>query len=136
MNKRQQAEVPNPLLIYLSGLFDGLGTVKIETPKKGMRPCLYAWVTSKHFSIMEELQKLGAHITHRPDGLYRARWKENNAYRILQSIKSFLKVKKEQAICGVEFWENKRSGATEDNDVVFRLRLRLLKASEENINEK
>jgi len=134
MTKRQQAEVPNPLLIYLSGLFDALGTVKIETPKKGMRPCLYTWITSKHFSLMEVLQRVGAHISHRPDGLYRARWKEYSAYKMLQSIKPFLKIKKEQAICGVEFFSYKKGDPEGKDDTVYRLRLRLLKAVEEEVN--
>ncbi len=133
MTKRQQAEVSNPLLIYLAGIFDGLGTVKIETPKKGMRPCLYAWVTSKHFSIMEVLQRLGAHISIRPDKMYRARWKENSAERILKSIRPFLVVKKEQAICGIEFFAHKDGDPEGKNDVVYRLRLRLLKAEEEEV---
>ncbi len=134
MIKRQQAEVSNPLFNYLAGLFDGLGTVKIETPKKGMRPCLYAWITSKHFSIMEVLQRLGAHISVRPDKMYRARWKENSAHRMLQSIKPFLNVKKEQAICGVEFFNHKKGDSEGLNDIVYRLRLRLLKAEEEEVN--
>lgn len=121
----------NPLILYLAGVFDGLGTVKIETPKKGMRPCLYAWITSPHFKLMEGLQRFGAHISRRTDDNYRARWKERSAYRMLQSIKNNLSIKKEIAICGIEFWENKEKDSSGENDVVYRLRLKLLKTAEE-----
>ncbi len=124
----------NPLTLYLAGLFDGLGTVKIETPKKGMRPCLYAWITSPHFKLMEILQKVGAHISHRPDGNYRARWKEHSANKMLQSIRPYLQTKKEIAICGNEFFENKGKDPTGENDVVYRLRLKLIKTSDEEVN--
>lgn len=125
----------NPLILYLAGIFDGLGTVKIETPKKGMRPCLYAWITSPHFKLMETLQRLGAHISRRPDGNYRARWKENSAYRMLQSIKGNLSVKKDIAICGIEFFEGKEKDPNGEDDVVYKLRLKLLKTAEEDQNE-
>jgi hypothetical protein len=123
----------NPLTLYLAGLFDGLGTVKIETPKKGMRPCLYAWITSPHFKLMEILQRVGAHISHRPDGNYRARWKEKSASRMLQSIKPHLSVKKEIAICGIEFFDNKERDPSGENDVVYRLRLKLIKTTDEEV---
>lgn len=132
--KKELTKGANPLTLYLSGLFDGLGTVKIETPKKGLRPCLYAWITSPQFRLMEVLQRLGAHISRRPDNAYRARWKERNAYRMLQSIKSNLTIKKEMAICGIEFWENKERDSSGENDVVYRLRLKLLKAADEEVN--
>jgi hypothetical protein len=121
----------SPLTLYLAGLFDGLGTVKIETPKKDMRPCLYAWITSPHFKLMEILQRLGAHISRRPDNQYRARWKERSASKMLQSIKSNLSIKKEMAICGIEFFENKERDPSGENDVVYKLRLKLIKTTEE-----
>ncbi len=132
MNK-EPTKVTNPLIFYLAGLFDGLGTVKIETPKKGMRPCLYAWITSPHFELMEVLQRLGAHISQRSEGKYRARWKEKSAYRMLSSIQHHLYFKKELAICGIDFFENKEKDASGTNDVVYKLRLKLLKATEEEI---
>jgi hypothetical protein len=129
--KKELTKVQSPLILYLAGLFDGLGTVKIESPKKGMRPCLYAWITSPHFELMENLQRVGAHITQRPDGNYRARWKERGAYKILQSIKPYLSFKKELVTCGIDFFENKEKDPNGENDVVYRLRLKLLKATEE-----
>jgi len=129
--KKEPTKVLNPLVLYLAGLFDGLGTVKIETPKKGMRPCLYAWITSPHFELMEVLQRLGAHISRRPDGNYRARWKEKSAERMLQSIKQNLFLKREVATCGIEFFDNKGKDPSGENDVVYRLRLKLLKTTEE-----
>lgn len=131
--KKELTKVSNPWVLYLAGLFDGLGTVKIETPKKGLRPCLYAWITSPHFELMEILQRLGAHVSRRSDDQYRARWKERSAYRMLQSIKGYLSVKKEMAICGIEFFESKEKDPNGDNDVVYRLRLKLLKAAEEEV---
>ncbi len=128
---KESAKVENPLILYLAGIFDGLGTVKIETPKKGMRPCLYAWITSPHFKLMETLQRLGAHISRRSEGQYRARWKENSAYRMLQSIKGTLSIKKDIAICGIEFFEGKEKDSSGKDDIVYQLRLKLLKTIEE-----
>jgi hypothetical protein len=128
---KEPTKVLNPLTLYLAGLFDGLGTVKIETPKKGLRPCLYAWITSPHFELMEVLQRLGAHISRRPDGNYRGRWKEKSAHRMLHSIKPHLFLKKEVVLCGIEFFENKGKDTSGENDVVYKLRLKLLKATEE-----
>jgi hypothetical protein len=132
--KKELTKVQSPLVLYLAGLFDGLGTVKIQTPKKGMRPCLYAWITSPHFGLMEILQRLGAHISRRPDDKYRARWKERSAYKMLQSIKSNLSIKKDMAVCGIEFFENKDVDTKGENDVVYILRLKLMKAAEEEVN--
>lgn len=129
---KESAKVENPLILYLAGIFDGLGTVKIEIPKKGMRPCLYAWITSPHFKLMETLQRLGAHISHRSEGNFRARWKENSAYRMLQSIKGTLSIKKDIVICGIEFWENKEKDSSGKDDIVYQLRLKLLKTIEED----
>jgi hypothetical protein len=50
---------------------------------------------------------------------------------MLQSIKGTLSVKKDIAICGIEFWENKEKDSSGENDVVYRLRLKLLKTTEE-----
>jgi hypothetical protein len=130
---KEPIKVTTPLVLYLAGLFDGLGTVKIETPKKGMRPCLYAWVTSPHFELMEVLQRLGAHITRRPDGNYRARWKEGSAHRMLNSIKPHLFLKKDLALLGIEFFEQKEKDSNGDNDVVYRLRLKLFKTTGEEL---
>ena len=129
MNK-ELTKVQNPRTLYLAGLFDGLGTVKIQTPKKGLRPCLYAWITHPDFKLMETLQYYGAHISPRPDGKYRARWKEKSAYRMLQSIKQHLSLKKEMAQLGIDFYENKENDPSGENDVVYTLRLKLIKATE------
>lgn len=130
---KEPTKIINPLVLYLAGLFDGLGTVKIETPKKGMRPCLYAWITSPHFELMEVLQRLGAHISRRSDGNYRARWKERSAERMLHSIKQHLYLKKEVVTCGIEFFDQKGKDPSGENDVVYKLRLKLLKTTEEEL---
>ena len=128
-------EESNPLLLYVSGLFDGCGCVKIETPKKGERAVLYAWITTKHFSAMEPLQNLGAHVSKRPDGQYRAKWRDQRAYTLLKRMLPHLRMRKEQAKCGMEFLDNKKRDPQEDNDNVYKLRLRLLKREEEVIDD-
>ena len=128
---QEPTNVQNPRILYLAGLFEGLGTIKIQSPKNGMRPCLYAWITSPHFKLMEVLQYYGAHISPRPDGKYRARWKEHSACKMLKAIKSHMTLKKEMIECGIEFFENKGKDPNGDNDVVYILRLKLMKAAEE-----
>jgi len=128
---KELTKVQNPRILYLAGLFDGLGTIKIQTPKKGIRPCLYAWITSPHFKLMEVLQYYGAHISPRPDGKYRARWKENSAYKMLQAIKPHLSLKKDMADVGIEFFANKEKDQTGESDVVYILRLKLMKTTNE-----
>jgi len=124
-------EVEKPLLLYIAGLFDGLGTVKIETPRKAQIPSLYIWITSKHWGLMEVLQKFGAYVGRKSDGQWRARWRDNHAYRILKSITPYLTVRKEQAKVGIEFIENRKGDPNGENDVVYRMRLKLLKKEEE-----
>jgi uncharacterized protein YuzE len=123
----------NPLILYLSGVFDIGGCVKIEIPKKGAKASLYVWVTSKHFSLMEFLQSFGAYVSRKSDGQYRAKWRDKRAYDILKAMVAHLKVRKDQAICGLEFWEEKQRDPELNDEVIFRMRLRLLKNDEEVI---
>lgn len=118
-------------LSYLAGIFDAIGCVRIETPKKGERPSLYIWITSKHFELMEMFQRLGAHVGKKLDGQYRAKWRDQRAYNLLKQFLPFLTIRKEQAKCGIEFLENKKQDPQGENDVVFKLRLKLLKRGEE-----
>lgn len=121
----------NPLIIYLSGIFDARGCVRIEVPKKGAKPSLYIWVTSKNFGLMEVLQGLGAYVSQKADGQYRARWRDKRAYDVLKTIAQFLHIKKDQAVCGIEFFESKLKDPEISDETIFRLRLKLLKKEEE-----
>jgi len=114
-------------LPYIAGLFDLGGCIKIETPKKGQSASLYAWVTCKNFKVMETLQTFGAYIGRRQDGQYRAKWRDSRAYGVLKSLMPYLMIRKEQAQIGIEFIEEKRRNLQSDTDVVYRLRLKLLK---------
>ena len=123
----------NPQILYISGIFDGLGCVRIETPKKGERSSLYIWITSKHFELMELLQKFGAHIGKKSDGQYRAKWRDQKAYNILRQLTPILTIRREQAKVGMEFFDYKKRNPNIDEDVVYRLRLKLLKKAEEEV---
>ena len=114
-------------LPYIAGLFDLGGCIKIETPKKGQSASLYAWVTCKNFKVMETLQTFGAYISRRQDGQYRAKWRDSRAYGVLKSLMPYLMIRKEQAQIGIEFIEEKRRNPQSDTDIVYRLRLKLLK---------
>jgi len=130
MNKKLTDE-SNPLISYISGAFDVGGCVRIETLMKGKPACLYIWITSKHFALMEKLQSLGAHVTKRPDGQFRAKWREHRALMILHSMLPYLVVRKDQAICGIEFFNSKKQGDPQFDENIYRLRLKLCKADEE-----
>lgn len=121
----------NPLILYLSGVFDVGGCVKIEVPKKGAQASLYIWVTSKHFTLMEVLQGFGAYVSQKADGQYRAKWRDKRAYDILKGMIPHLKVRKDQALCGLEFFEAKQRDPILKDEVIFRGRLKLLKKDEE-----
>lgn len=121
----------NPLIMYLSGIFDIGGCVKIEVPKKGAKASLYIWVTSKHFTLMEFLQSFGAYVSRKSDGQYRAKWRDKRAYDILKAMISHLKVRKDQALCGIEFFEAKIGDPALSDEVIYRMRLKLLKKEDE-----
>ncbi len=117
---------------YLSGIFDTRGFIKIDTPKYKDIPSLYAWVTSKSFSLMEFLQKYGAKVSRRSDGQYKAKWKEGSAYFLLKKVYPHLRVKKDQAEVGIEFYdEKKKNPDPKDILIPLMLRLRLMRRSDE-----
>jgi len=122
----------NPLILYLSGIFDVKGCVRIEVPKKGAKASLYIWVTSKNFGLMEIMQGFGAYVSQKADGQYRAKWRDKRAYDTLQAIIPYLHVRKDQAICGLEFFEAKQRDPALSEEVIFRMRLKLLKKEEDN----
>ena len=115
-------------MAYIAALVDSIGSLKIESPKKGLECSLYVGITRKDFKLMEFLQKAGAFIVHLDDGQFRAKWKDQQAYRLLKSIIAFSKMKREQVIVGLEFYEAKTSEQKQENfDITYRLRLKLLK---------
>jgi hypothetical protein len=117
----------DPLLAYLSGLFDIGGCIKIETPKKSAEASLFIWVTYKNFRLMELLQKRGAHIGQKSDGAYRAKWRDRAAFVMLKKLMPYLIIRKDQAKIGVEFFDEKQENNTPQTDTIFKLRLRLQK---------
>lgn len=123
----KSTELASSLLPYIAGLFDLGGCVKIETPNKGQSASLYVWVTCKNFKVMETLQTFGAYVGKRQDGQYRAKWRDSRAYGVLKSLMPHLIIRKDQAQIGIEFIEEKRRNPTPETDIVYRLRLKLLK---------
>ena len=116
---------------YLAALIDSIGTIKIETPKKGEECSLYVWITHKDFKLMEYLQRLGAYIIELEDKQFRAKWKDQKACFLLKSIISFSHMRKEQMRVGIEFFEAKTLETKQENfSIPFRLRLKMLKAEE------
>lgn len=117
---------------YIAALIDSIGTIKIEPPKKGEISCLYVWITRNEFKLMEYLQRAGAYIIDLGEGQFRAKWKDHRAYRLLQSIRKFSQMKREQIQVGLEFFEAKTSEQKEEKfDIHYRLRLKLLKKTED-----
>jgi hypothetical protein len=124
----QDTKSNKELLAYVGGVFDVGGCVKIEPKTSGVS--LFAWVTHKNFKLIETLQALGAFIQ-RHDSQYRARWKDKKAYLFLKSVLPYLRVRKDQATVGIEFWEEKTNTPSEDTNIVYITRLKLLKQDEE-----
>lgn len=117
---------------YIAALIDSIGTIKIEPPNKGEVSCLYVWITRSDFKLMEYLQRVGAYIIDMGEGQFRAKWRDHTAFRLLKSIVRFSREKREQMNIGIEFFEAKTSEQKEEKfDISFRLRLKLLKKTEE-----
>jgi len=117
---------------YISSLIDSIGVIRIEPPKKGEISCLYVWITNSDFQLMEYLQRAGAYIIGMGEGRFRAKWKDQGAYRLLKSIIRFSQMKREQIKVGLEFFEAKTSEQKEEKfDIHYRLRLKLLRRTEE-----
>jgi hypothetical protein len=117
---------------YIAALIDSIGTVKIEPPKKGEISCLYVWITRNDAKLMLFLQRAGAFVIDLGEGQFRAKWRDHKAYRLIKSIMSFSKMKREQLQVGLEFFEAKTSGQNEEQfDIPYRLRLKMLKRTED-----
>jgi hypothetical protein len=119
-------------LAYISGLFDMGGCVRIETPKTGSRSSLYVWITAKEFKLVEQLQIMaGAIIGPKSDGQWRAKWRDKRALNLLQNILPHLKSQKriEEVNIGIEFMKSRLEKPDDNQDVIFKLRLRLTKAA-------
>ena len=110
---------------YLAGLFDAKGSLKIDNDS------LLVWITTEHFKVMEFLQRFGAYITKRPDGKFKAKWKDKYAGKILKEMLPCLRVKYDQAEVGIEFCESKEQKLDPMDYVLpLQLRLRLIKKDE------
>lgn len=117
---------------YIAALIDTIGVIKIEPQKKGEISSLYVWITRSDFKLMEYLQPAGAYVLSLDGGRFRAKWRDHGAYRLLRSILRFSKEKREQMQIGIEFFEAKTSEQKEEKfDIPYRLRLKLLKKTEE-----
>lgn len=116
---------------YVAGLFDIGGCVKIEPPRKEGKSALLVWITSKNFKVIEALQAFGAYVGQKQGGQYRAKWKDKKAYVFLKAVSPYLIMRKDQANVGMEFWEEKTQSPTEETDMVYIVRLKLLKKVEE-----
>jgi len=117
---------------YIAALIDSIGTIKIEPPKKGEISCLYIWITRNDARLMLFLQRAGAFVLDLGDGQFRAKWRDHKAYRLIKSIMPFILMKKEQLQVGLEFMDAKSSETKEEKfDIPFRLRLKMLKRTEE-----
>jgi hypothetical protein len=117
---------------YIAALFDSIGTIKIEPPKKGEISCLYIWITRNDAKLMLFLQREGAYIMDLGDGQFRAKWRDHKAYRLIKSIMPFSKMKREQLQVGLDFFEEKSKNPQESNFAIhYHLRLKLLKKTEE-----
>jgi hypothetical protein len=80
---------------------------------------------------MEFLQRFGAYVTERPDGKFKAKWKDKYAGKILKEILPYLRVKYDQADVGIEFCESKEKQLDPKTYILaLQLRLRLLKRDE------
>ncbi len=110
---------------YLAGLFDAKGSLKIDNDS------LLVWITTEHFKVMEFLQRFGAYIAKRPDGKFKAKWKDRYAGKILKEMLPYLRVKYDQVELGIEFCESKENKLDPKTYVLaLQLRLRLIKKDE------
>lgn len=113
-------------LAYIAGLFDIGGCIKINTPFESEEASLYIWITTKNVQVMQFLQLQGAKVDPKADGQFRAKWRDKPAYFMLRNLMPFLKIKREQAKVGMEFFEDKAENGTLD-DEKYKIRLKLAK---------
>ena len=117
---------------FAAGVFDIHGSLRIlisdQEGEYASEPSLYAKITAKNVKLMKFLQLFDAVVGPSSGGQFRAKWKDENAFRFLKLILPYLIVKKEQAEIGIEFWENRlQAPQTKDTAKEFKVRLSLLK---------
>lgn len=116
---------------YIAGWIDAKGVIKIEPPKSGLESILSIWITDSNFKLMEYLQKFGAKVIQLEPTLFRAKWINQNANRLLKEILPSSIKKREHLIVGIEFSEEKAKTPKDQKfDITYRLRLKLLKKAE------
>lgn len=117
-------------LAYIASMLDNIGSIKIETPRKAAKSSLYVTISSKNFKLMEFLQLFGAKVGQKPDGQYRAKWRDNSAGRLLKAVQPLLRLKELQASIAIEFIDE-RDSMSESRDATYRLRMKLSKVNGE-----
>lgn len=129
----------DPLLIYIAAVLDVCGSIRIELPRKTGKDkgaSLLVWIPHKRFKLMELLQKRGAFVTPTSDGLYRGKWKDQRAAKLLKQLLPYLTLRKKQAKIGIDFIEEKETNPTTTTDAIYRLRLKLQKKADEEEAER
>ena len=123
-------------IAYTAGVFDIHGSIKIIVPdKKNLSDSsLYVWITSKYAELMKFLQIFDATVNRVSGGQFRAKWKDEQAYRILKIMLPHLIIKRDQAEVGIEFQEFKFT-TNDPKDYVLPLKTRLNLLKRDDIGE-
>jgi len=114
-------------LAYLTGLFDIGGCIKISIPFESEEASLYVWITSKNTQVMKFLELFGAKVDQKADGQFRAKWRDKYAFNLLKNMMPYIKIKREQAKVGIEFFAEKLKDNTIDTEK-YQIRLKLAKS--------
>lgn len=122
LNNRRELITNLPIdLSYIAGLFDGEGCVNIEKNKasdmlSGFRYQLKTTIQIREAWILEELKNIfGGSLIYYKDSFEKhsptGRWRltDKKAGLFLKIILPYLRLKKEQAIVGIEFRKSKES---------------------------
>lgn len=123
-------------IAYAAGVFDIHGSIKIIVPDKNnlSDSSLYIWVTSKYAELMKFLQMFNASVGRVSGGQFRAKWKDEPAYKALKAMLPHLIIKRDQAEVGIEFQEFKFT-TNDPKDYVLPLKTRLNLLKRDDIGE-
>ena len=121
---------------YTAGVFDIHGSIKIIVPDKNnlSDSSLYIWITSKYTELMKFLQMFDAVVNRVSGGQFRAKWKDEQAYKLLKVMLPHLIIKRDQAEVGIEFQEFKFT-TNDPKDYVLPLKTRLNLLKRDDIGE-
>jgi len=114
-------------LIYLAALIDTVGTIKIEYSKLFQDWIVLVWITHPSFPLIQDCQKLGAYIVQLKNKMYRAKWRNAKAYRLLLDLRHHLKLKRDQADICLEYLMQKEQNPDKNLGPIYQLKLRQLK---------